>query len=217
LTITIAATTMPGMLCGPGLFLKQGPHSRRAVTLSETLVAGIVVGVVLVVISLGMDGIRTELKRHQAVAMLEVLDRALLAYHQKTGHWPADPGPAAGALHPRERSAAASGLDASGDRVIALLDEVRESKVIIRELPEILRVSPGAEEGPETAGPTLVRDPWGRALACLTSASPSPGHRKAVAANQERPVFVSAGADGRFGFTEVSAASDNIRSDELRW
>ncbi|MBI4580862.1 MAG: hypothetical protein HY718_14230 [Planctomycetes bacterium] len=214
-----------------------GFSCRRAVTLSETLVAGALVGLLVVVVAIGMDAMRTELKRRQAIALLAALDEALTAYHQATAQWPPDhalpptPGRPGPAIDPDD--------DGSGDRIIVVLAAVAESRAVLQRVPNILRL-PGegggssTEAGRDARPPNLrvpgegggsatrpgganwgtVVDPWGRRLRCLTATSPSATHRKAVAANRNRPIFISAGPDGRFGFTDVSAASDNLRSDE---
>lgn len=170
-------------------------------------------GVLLVVFGLGMEGIRTELKRDQAVELMRTLDRALLAYYQKTGSWPVEVG------SPDDQAIRAdlSHLEADSagaDRTLELMAGLPASRAVLEALPEVLRVRP--EHGVLYTSPWgTIQDPWGRRLHCLTSTSPLPAHRKAVAANQNRPVFISPGPDGRFGFSDVAAASDNIRSDEV--
>lgn len=207
-------------------------------TLSETLLAAALVGLVLVVIALGMDGIRTDLKREQTIALLQTLDRSLVAYHQSTGQWPADEGGTGAAPRlPSEASSNGVGLDGgtshrrasevedaalavldgkgSGDRVVAKLAGVPEARAVLQGVPEVLRVPLDIADVSSGELSWTVQDPWGQRLVCLTAANPSAMHRKAVAANNNRPIFVSAGPDGRFGLTDVSAASDDLRSDEL--
>lgn len=197
---------------------------RRGLTLSETLIAAVLLALGLAVLARGMDGLRAELKRRQAVALMRMLDRALSAYHEETRRWPL-PAPAMqpAATKPADLlsllSPPAEREPDSGDRVMAALAQVPASRGMLRRVPDILRVPPDPDpqrqpwRGSEWGS---VRDPWGRRLACLTAASESPAHRKAVAANGDRPIFISAGMDGRFGLTEAAAASDNIRSDEPR-
>jgi type II secretory pathway pseudopilin PulG len=216
--------------------MRPSRHSRRsarfgrsAMTLSEILIAATLFGVLLAVLMLGMDGIRTELKRRQALDLLNTLDRALLAYHQAVKVWPVDPGsppaPPPAADHPP----AADPDEASGNRVISVLAAVPASRTVLQTIPAILRVPVDVPSGagtPVDAGASAgagipsrtdfgVQDPWGRPLCCLTAASRSAVHRKTVAANENRPIFIIAGPDGNLGFTDVAAASDNLRSDEL--
>ncbi|HOQ87252.1 MAG TPA: hypothetical protein PLQ89_16180, partial [Phycisphaerae bacterium] len=113
--------------------------------------------------------------------------------------------------------ALASGYEADPaavDRMLALMAGVPAARARLETLPAVLRVAP-AESARSAGAWGSIRDPWGRPLHCLTASSPLAVHRKAVAANQGRPIFISAGPDGRFGFQDVSAASDNIRSDEI--
>ncbi|HOA72743.1 MAG TPA: hypothetical protein PL151_11195 [Phycisphaerae bacterium] len=193
---------------------------RRGITLSETLVTAAALAVVLAALGLGTEGIRNDLKRQQAVAMMEILDQALVAYHAQTGAWPVDADSGA-------RPAAAADEDADSpsperyeadpaavDRMLALMAGVPAARARLETLPAVLRVAP-AESARSAGAWGSIRDPWGRPLHCLTASSPLAVHRKAVAANQGRPIFISAGPDGRFGFQDVSAASDNIRSDEI--
>lgn len=192
--------------------LRSGPGSlpRRAVTLSETLVALAAVGLAILVLALGTDGVRTELKRKQCAELAQSLHRALLAYHQSTGGWPA------GSQRPAESSAdplTAGGVE-SGTRVLGELARLGVSRTVLAALPEALRADAGGAAGePELKWASVV-DPWGNPLICLTSTSPLAAQRKAVAANRGCPIFISAGPDGRFGLNDPSAASDNIRSDE---
>jgi hypothetical protein len=188
---------------------------RRGVTLSETLVTAATIAVILIVIGLGLEGIRTELKRDQAVELMRTLDQALLAYQQATRHWPVDVGMPAETLVVRADSTELQPDPAGTDRVIEAMAGVTASRTVLESLPAALRMQPpqGVVSTPADWG--SVQDPWGRRLHCLTSASPLPAHRKAVAANRNRPIFISAGPDGRFGFADVAAASDNIRSDEI--
>jgi type II secretory pathway pseudopilin PulG len=189
-------------------------------TLSEVLIAATLFGVLLAVLMLGMDGIRTELKRRQTLDLLETLDHALRAYHQATGAWPADVVAPPETPSFRLDNVHRTDPDAdSGDRVVTALASVAASRTILQTVPKTLRVTHGADRptatapGADSGG---VRDSWGRPLCCLTAASPSAVHRKAVAANENRPIFISAGPDGEFGFVDVSTASDNLRSDEPR-
>ncbi len=213
LTSDHASRTMASMSTVP---VCRIAHNRRGVTLSETLVTAAVVGVLLVLVGLGVDGIRNELKRKQTVALLDTLDRAIVAYHQSAGNWPAE---ASESVSLQREPADADDPDenASGDRIVAILAEVPAAHTILQTIPEVLRVPADQSEQPTTRPALgLIRDPWGHRLCCLTAFSPSPSQRKAVAANGNRPVFISAGPDGRLGFLNVSAASDNLRSDELQ-
>jgi hypothetical protein len=103
---------------------------------------------------------------------------------------------------------------AAVDRTLVSLAQVPGARAHLEKLPPVLRVKPNGSA--DSAGAWgSIRDPWGRPLHCFTASSPLAVHRKSVAANQGRPIFISAGPDGRFGFNDVSAASDNIRSDEI--
>jgi len=193
-------------------------HRRRGITASETVVVAVGVGVLLVVVALGMEGIRTDLKREQAVMLMATLDRALLAYGQSTGSWPMSDDPAAAGLPAGQVAAGGTRIEADPalvERMLQQMAGVAASRKVLDSLPEVLRVSP--ELAADSSGPLWgsVQDPWGRRLHCFTASSPLATHRKAVAANRNRPIFISAGPDGRFGFHDVTAASDNIRSDEI--
>lgn len=118
--------------------------------------------------------------------------------------------------------------DGSADRIVALLQQVVASRAVLEEVPAILwaKRDDGTASQPGHGGATLqpaaeggaenhIQDPWGTTLVCITATSPSATHRKAVAANGGRPIFIIAGPDRQFGFADVAAASDNLRSDEL--
>jgi len=187
-------------------------------TLSETLIVAAVLALVLVIVALAMATIRNDLKQRQTWELLAMLDEALRAYYQ----------------------AAAQQLgnkpDPAADRVIAALAAVPASRQVLERIPHRLRVRANVEKQwagnakartgrwPAAAGRShtwdrpdvTVQDAWGHPLQCLTAASPSPVHRQAVAANGGRPIFISAGVDGRFGSElDVAAGDDNLRSDEL--
>ncbi len=186
--------------------------SRRAMTLPETLIAALVLGLVLFVAALAIEGVRGELKRRQAMGLLASLDEALTAYRAATDSWPVlTPGsvpvqPISPAPPVDDRQ------DMSGDQVIAQLAGVPESRRVLEAVPEVLRV---ASDDEASAALGTIQDPWGNRLRCLTAAGPLPVDIKAVAANGGRPIFVSAGPDRRFGLMDIAHASDNVRSDEL--
>jgi len=182
---------------------------QRAMTLAETLVAAAVIGVVLAMVALGVATVRSDLKHGQVEQLLATLDEALSAYHQATSEWPADPG-----VEDEDRASAEQ--DGSADRVIAALAAEPASREILDKTGLVLRVKPGTDLSTATSESSwgTLQDAWGRRLRCLTSASRSPIDREAVAANGGRPIFVSAGPDGRFGTHDIAAAADNLHSDK---
>ena len=182
---------------------------RRALTLTETAIAGILIGLMLVMVTLGVDTVRQDLKRRRTERVLAQLDRTLAAYHHATGRWPADPSGPATHDTPTED-------DGSGDRIIAALAADPESRKVLERIPPAFRVAAPADGA--TASPTsrpwgTIQDAWGHHLRCLTADSPLPVDRDAVAANGGEPVFLSAGPDERFGPQDLPNAADNIRSD----
>lgn len=184
-------------------------------TLSETLVAALVVALALLLISLGVEGTQAELKRRQAMELLQLMNDALAAYQAATGQWPADPGPS-----PSEGETLLEvepENDGSGDRVLAVLSAVPKVRVVLDRVADTLHVLPSELPAEGRRQPNdwgTIQDPWGQRLRCLTTNNASQLYRKAVAANGNRPIFISAGADGRFGLKDVSSASDDLRSDE---
>lgn len=209
---------------------KAARFGRRAMTLIEVLIAAILCGMVLFVLMLGMDGIRSELKRRHTLGLLGTLDRALMAYHRATGIWPVDPGlPVPAKARTHAASPIADDIE-TGHRMVMVLAGEPASRSVLETIPPVLRVEAGpADRGDTTGGNSFrapptpspgsdwgrVQDSWGRPLRCLTSASPSSGDRKAVAANENRPIFISAGPNGDFGIDDPAAKADNLRSDEL--
>ena len=99
--------------------------------------------------------------------------------------------------------------------VIAVLAAEPASRAILDKTRPVLRVIPVADiaDGVSELPWGTVQDAWGRPLRCLTAASKSPLDREAVAVNGGRPIFISAGPDGRFGTRDIAAAADNLRSD----
>jgi len=204
----------------------QGDLLRVAMTLPETLVAGAIVGLVLIAVALGVATVRTDLKRLQVQELLAVLDEALCAYQAATGQWPAGSPAAAHGESPDGEKApvppritagpqAADSGGASADQVVAALAAVPASRTVVERIPAVLRVPPQGEvASPNKADWGTVQDAWGRRLECLTATSRSAIARQAVAANHDKPIFISAGVDGRFGRDTYDDA-DNLRSDEL--
>ncbi len=195
--------------------LKISATSRVGATLSETLLAGAAIGLLLLLTALGVEQIRTELKIRQTRQLLVLLRSALLAYHQSAGVWPdpTDPpseSPPRGPTVPPEEQAAR--------RVAALLAADEASRELMQDIPSLLRgaTAPRDRQAPQASDPgILLRDSWGMPLWCLTAGSPAQVQREAVAANQGCPIFISAGQDRDFGAIERSAGADNLRSDEL--
>lgn len=178
-------------------------------TLTETLLAGGVLGAAMFAATLGTRNVRNELKLAQTREALLLLDAAVGAYHETTGVWPACPMP----------TPPPQGRFESGDRMVAALAGEPAARAELNKLPVLLtkpasfeKGGPGAPFSSEPA-PTTVRDGWGRPLRCLTVDSPASPDRQSVAVNAGRPVFVSAGPDGDFGIDNLAASADNLRSD----
>jgi hypothetical protein len=188
------------------------------------LLAGALVAIGLVVVALGMSWIRGELKRHQTWVLLERLDEALDAYHATVGHWPGDDGvtetrpaepPVSTEGQPPWVTTAGDshgvGLDAVSDEVVAALAGVADSYHVLQQIPTALWAErdDASSDIEEPAMPAL-RDAWGRRLSCVTAASPLPHHRQLLAANGGKPIFISAGPDGRPGHDDPADAADNL-------
>ncbi len=92
------------------------------------------------------------------------------------------------------------GPNSAADATITLLDHDRTRPIL-----EALPISVWRERGKRT----LV-DPWGTPLLYFSPASDSPW----VRANNDRPVFVSAGPDRDFGDIDPVGLGDNVRSDD---
>lgn len=198
---------------GPSLALRAGLGRRRGITFTETLITAALLGLVLVVVALGIHTVQGDLKRQQVWDLLATLDNSLTAYHEATGTWPF-----ASARRPDDPDA--NRLPINDDpaeisrRVIAALADVPASREILDTIPEILRVPPEREEAVAGQWGT-VRDAWGRPLHCLTARSRAPLDWQAVAANRGKPIFISAGLDGRFDSRDSVAEADNLRSDQM--
>jgi type II secretory pathway pseudopilin PulG len=74
------------------------------------------------------------------------------------------------------------------------------------------RTAPKLEALPQTLwrGQRTLVDPWGTPLRYYASPADSP----VVRANNNRPLFVSAGPDRDFGDQDASRIGDNLRSDD---
>ncbi len=178
---------------------------RRTLSLAETAIAGILISLALMVVSLAIGTMRDDLKQRRTEQLLVRLDQALVAYHRATGRWPADPGPRAdGSTTPEN--------DGSGDRIIAVLADEPESRKVLDQIPPIFRARRSADTAAGSAWGG-VHDAWGRPLRCLTANGSTPAELDAVIANGGRPIFISAGPDERFGPPDLPPAADNIRSD----
>jgi len=172
---------------------------RFGMTLSETLVAGALVGVALTVAALGITAVRRELKTEQTERVLATLDRAVEAYYSVTAEWPTD------ARDEAERLASVQeGPDGSAYAVLAQLFRIPASSSVLNDIPAVLRRM--NEDG---VGWTIC-DGWGRRLRCMTSRSSVLLDRQAVAANSGKPLFFSAGSDGLFGIHHIAATADNL-------
>jgi len=195
--------------------LKVPAAARLGATLSETLLAGAAIGLLLLVAALGVEQVRTEFRIRQTRQLLVLLRSALLAYQQSTGTWPEpaepppQPPPGGPTMPPEERDAV---------RMAALLWAHEASRERMEGIPPLLRTAadPRDRRDSRSSDPGVVlRDSWGTPLWCLTAGSPAQVQREAVAANGGCPIFISAGQDRDFGVVERSAGADNLRSDEL--
>jgi len=187
-------------------------NGRSAVTLPETLIVAAVLALLLIVVALGLAKVRSDLKHGQAWELLANLDKALDAYHQDTGIWPAcEPTPAGPAEAKTHRKPT---IYNATDCVIAALATEPASQKMVQKIPDVLLV-PGNNTTTRPADFGTVRDAWGRKLRCITAQSPTDSERRAVAANSGKPIFISPGADGKLGTNDIVAAADNLRSDEL--
>ncbi len=195
--------------------LKVSASARPGATLSETLLAGAAIGLLLLVAALGVEQVRTELRIRQTRQLLVLLRSALLAWQQSTGTWPEpaepppQPPPGGPGMPPEEQAAG---------RMAALLWAHEASRGWMEAIPPLLRspADPRDRQDSRSSDPGFVlRDSWGTPLWCLTVGSAAQVHREAVAANRGCPIFISAGQDRDFGVVDRSAAADNLRSDEL--
>lgn len=183
-------------------------------TLTEALVVGLVLTIALAIAALAIAGIRGDLKRRQAWELLATLDKALTAYYRQTGEWPANAATAASAparwIVPPNRAGERGDpapSEVMADRVIAILDSVPASQELLNRIPPVLQTHQG--------GQRRLQDPWGRRLRCLTLASPAAVDFQAVLANGNRPIFISAGENGRSAGATPAEVADDLRSDEL--
>ncbi len=166
-------------------------HStRRAMTIFETAILATALGVVLFIIAGGIGAVRQQAKRNLCVRLMTQLSEALTEYHKKTGAYP--PGVP----------------DSSAGPAIAAIDSIESAAAALRPLPLSLHIAEDPVVGCE--------DPWGCPLHYLTAAAPNAGDRREVAANGGVPIFESAGRDRDFGLDDPTAATDNIRTSDLR-
>ncbi len=178
---------------------------RRTLSFAETAIAGILISLVLMVVSLAIGTMRDDVKQRRTEQLLARLDQALVAYHRATGRWPADPDGRT------DRSTTAEN-DGSGDRIIATLAGEPESRKVLDQVPPVFRAERSADAAANSAWGGL-HDAWGRPLRCLTADGSTPADLDAVIANGGKPIFISAGPDERFGPPGLPPAADNIRSD----
>lgn len=188
-------------------------------TLTETLLAASALALLMLIVAVGVDQVRTDLKRRQVEQTLVLLDRALHAYQHDTGDWPGGSG-----MEPHEGAPtdALSPTEHAAIEVLAVLRSVGASRLILDEVPESLRrpdtrAASGSNAHPDSTvnAFAMLVDAWGHPLHCLTRHSPANVQRMAVAANGGCPIFISAGSDGLFDSEDGSAAGDNIRSSEV--
>ena len=160
-----------------------------AITLVETLVVGIVLAVGLWLLSGLYDRYLDQARSRQGAAVIRSLDLALGAYYQTCAAWP-----------PGE-------YDGSAGTALAALAGVPASAEHLEALP--VRLLYAADDGR-----IACRDPWGRRLHYLTALIADTDGKRRVEHNGGRPIFESAGPDGRFGQSTNPATADDIRSDE---
>ena len=159
-----------------------------AVTLIETVVAGLVLALALWMLAglyeRGLDSARTR----QAGELLRTLNEALAAYHD-----------AAGAYLPGQPNG-------SAEQVLNALLEVPASAEVLGKLEvRLVHLRDGRVD---------CLDPWGKPPRYVTLQIGEMDLRRRVARNQGKPIFESAGADGRFGHAGDAAAADDVRTDE---
>ncbi|MEP0843081.1 MAG: hypothetical protein HRF43_10265 [Phycisphaerae bacterium] len=186
-------------------------------TLVETLIAAILLGLVLLVLAEGTDFVRDQLRTRRTWDRLARLNRAMAAYKAVTGQWPA------GAAGPHSRpmdetrprpdeTTRGSSPDHPRARATGKDDDFQVARRIVGELLAVADSRRVLEAGTDAAIDDeplrAIQDGWGRPMRCLTARSPSPVDRQAVAANGGRPIIISDGPDG-------SAIPDPLRSDEL--
>jgi type II secretory pathway pseudopilin PulG len=159
-----------------------------AVTLVEALVAGLVLALGLWLLTglyeRGLDTARTR----QAGELLRTLNEALAAYYD-----------AAGAYLPGQPNG-------SAERVLNAMLEVPASAEVLGKLAVRLLH--------RRDGRVQCLDPWGKPPRYVTLQIGEMDLRRRVAHNQGKPIFESAGPDGRFGHTGDAAAADDVRTDE---
>jgi hypothetical protein len=198
---------------------RETGRSRRAMTLSGTVVLAAVLGLGLMVAGLASSWVRNELKVQATREMLVRLDEALWAYQRATGHWPAETLPAsqpAGPRHTARQEADLGGstskdLRSSADQILAALGSVPGSRAVLEQIPEDNRVESSIDAPAGTGGaPFSLVDEWRHHLGCLTADSFADRDRRAVAANGGRPIFISPGPDGLFGDESMGSAADDI-------
>ncbi len=184
--------------------------TRTAITLSETLIATVVIGLLLLVTAMGIDSVRTELRRQQVWSLLALLDQSLDAYHDATGRWPATQQPPTPSTT-QQVEPSPDHYTTTCRQIITALSAMEQSRRLLQDIPAILREqSPGDDQAPP-----FIRDAWGTRLRCLAIDAPSRTDRQAVAARGNKPIFVSAGTDRQFGLADGVGEADNLRSDEL--
>lgn len=127
-------------------------------TLVETLIVALVLGLVLFVVSRLMEITRNELKAARTWEVLGLLDEALSAYHSVAEAWPAveaagpDRQKTADASGSRRAAASFSSIDEgrrpesgleSARLVLAALEAVPESRAVLERVPAMLRADVG--------------------------------------------------------------------------
>ncbi|HUU84373.1 MAG TPA: hypothetical protein VM243_12790 [Phycisphaerae bacterium] len=161
----------------------------RAISLVETLVAGILLALLLWLLAGLYDRYLDRARTDQAVELIAALDRALTQYHETSGAWPQ------------------GNFDGTAKEPITALVHIPAAADRLKDVSvKVLHVA--------TDGRIVCRDPWGRRLRYVTDRIADTDLQQRVQRNGGRPIFESAGPDGRFGRAGDAATADDIRSDE---
>ena len=159
-------------------------HHDRAMTLVEMVIAVFLLGAGMFLVNGWMSRGREMSKHDLARRVLADLDKALAKYQRSMGCFPPTYGP-----------------ESAISVTVSLTDSDKKIREILDRFPDCLWRGPGRRD---------LIDPWGTPLRYYPESSNSP----MVRANNNRPVFVSAGPDRDFGDKDISLAGDNLRSDD---
>jgi type II secretory pathway pseudopilin PulG len=160
------------------------PGLIRAMTLAEMVIVVFLLGAGLFLVNGWMSRSRQMSKHDLARRMLADLDKALAKYQRTMGSFPPSYGP-----------------ESAISATVSLIDSDKRIREILDKFPSSLWRGPGRRD---------LIDPWGTPLRYHPQNSDSP----MVKANNNRPIFVSAGPDRDFGDSDLSLSGDNLRSDD---